>query len=112
MLSYSHFDNDTLPIAETVARSLRDSMQFLIQKATWMDEHTKRNVVLKLDQLHMAVGYPEWIMNDAELNRKYHQLSVSPTKSFFDNYNALTHFQQMQVREETKLMSLKKCLCK
>ena len=43
----------------------------IIKEVPWMDEDTKRKVNQRLDDLEVDTGYPDWLLDDKELDKEY-----------------------------------------
>ena len=61
------FDQKEKKIVEDIYDRVKESMFHFIENSTWMDEATKMSAAKYLSQMNIVVGYPDWIMNDTEL---------------------------------------------
>ncbi|XP_054153018.1 neprilysin-1-like [Oppia nitens] len=70
---------ETANLINTIAESYTK----LIHESDWLDETTKSKSLDKLNAITKNVGYPDWLLNNDELD-KYYQLKqkVDPKKSF------------------------------
>lgn len=52
-----------------IAENVVKSMESIFSESTWLSPEAKDRFKAKLRNMKLNIGYPEWIMNDAELNR-------------------------------------------
>jgi predicted metalloendopeptidase len=50
---------------------LRDSFRVLVGESDWLDDITKNKSLEKLDAIIENVGYPDWILDNQELDKYY-----------------------------------------
>jgi predicted metalloendopeptidase len=50
---------------------LRDSFRVLVGERDWLDDITKNKSLEKLDAIIENVGYPDWILDNQELDKYY-----------------------------------------
>ena len=89
------------PVTE-LTDSIQNSLRELIQTAVWLDTETKNASLSKLNHVAKNIAYPEWILNNSELDQFYslHYPNVLPDLLSQKNYLlALAKFADLQLRQ-------------
>ncbi|CAG2173011.1 unnamed protein product [Oppiella nova] len=82
-------------MAMTYIQDVKKAYYELIAGNDWLDEITKTKSLLKLDAMKEYVGYPDWVLNNDELDKYYHlKQTVSPMKSFEALLARLTRYSK------------------
>ncbi|XP_064645345.1 endothelin-converting enzyme 1-like isoform X2 [Lineus longissimus] len=68
---------EALKTGKTIVHYLRESLRTQIGDLKWMDEPTKKEALIKLDGMGLAVGYPDWILDQEKLDEHYNNMTVS-----------------------------------
>ncbi|CAG2168946.1 unnamed protein product [Oppiella nova] len=71
--------------ASLIIKDIKDSFYELIEESDWLDESTKNKSLIKLDAIHRNVGYPDWILDDKELDNYYKLKQKVDSKHFFES---------------------------
>ncbi len=85
---------------------VRESIISNFPNNAWMDAETRRLAEEKIRYITEMIGYPEFIMNDTLLNKKYEQMFIDEN-DYFNNEIRLTRFgmknniQQYRSRVDT-----------
>ena len=58
-----------------MVKDLKESFRELVIISDWLDEETKRKSLLKLDAIIENVGYPDWLLDNQELDKYYNLVS-------------------------------------
>ena len=93
MFVSKHFSKDEKLAASQMIEAIQASYHDIIATNDWLDDITRQKSLEKLVKVTKNVGYPDWIMDDKELDKYYHT-----NKEFVDellknkNY-MLTHVQ-------------------
>ncbi|XP_073975739.1 neprilysin-like isoform X3 [Rhodnius prolixus] len=61
---------------EWMLKDITTSFNTLVDSLTWMDEKTKRNTWKKASSIKSYIGYPEWLLNQGELEALYKNIEV------------------------------------
>ncbi len=51
--------------------NIQNEFKKILNEVDWMDKKSKENALEKADAIDIKIGYPEWILNDTELNDYY-----------------------------------------
>jgi neprilysin len=51
--------------------NIQNEFKKILKEVDWMDKKSKENALEKADAIDIKIGYPEWILNDTELNDYY-----------------------------------------
>ncbi|XP_054152475.1 neprilysin-1-like [Oppia nitens] len=68
-----------------IIKDIKDSYNNLIQMNDWLDESTKNKSLSKLNAIHRNVGYPDWILDNNELDHYYNLQRSVDFKKFFES---------------------------
>src|SRR5699024_10289736 len=85
-----------------LANSIQNSLRDLIQQTEWLDSETKNASLTKLNHVAKNIAYPEWILNNSELDQFYslQYPNVLPDLLSQKNYLlALAKFADLQLRQ-------------
>ncbi|XP_053246690.1 endothelin-converting enzyme 2 isoform X2 [Podarcis raffonei] len=96
------FDRHSKEIAEDMIAEIRTAFEESLDHLDWMDEKTKQAAKEKADSIYDMIGFPEFILDDKELDDVYDGYEVSED-SFFQNmlnfYNFSARFMADQLRK-------------
>ncbi|KAM7311464.1 neprilysin-1-like [Ixodes scapularis] len=99
-----YFNSTQKKDVESLAESIREAHQAVIQNTTWMDDDTKKEAIKKLKNVVFKIGYPEEIYEDDVLKDMYkHVGNVTPKDPFLDTY--LSFRKNNAIRELQKVHS-------
>ncbi|KAI5636454.1 peptidase family m13 domain-containing protein [Phthorimaea operculella] len=91
-------DEETRKAAEIKADAITDMIEIMIdnirnafkrnlKNLDWMDEETRKAAEIKADAITDMIGFPDYILDKAELDRQYEDLIVKPNEYFENNIN-------------------------
>ena len=70
--------------AKLLVKEVKDSFQTVLQTNTWLDEPTRKLALEKLAAIQENVAYPDWVMNNQDLDNYYsHLKNVQINKGHF-----------------------------
>ncbi|XP_053161465.1 endothelin-converting enzyme 2 isoform X5 [Hemicordylus capensis] len=96
------FDRHSKEIAEDMITEIRAAFEESLDHLDWMDETTRQAAKEKADSIYDMIGFPEFILDDKELDDVYDGYEVSED-SFFQNmlnfYNFSARFMAEQLRK-------------
>uniref|UniRef100_A0A803TEQ1 endothelin-converting enzyme 1 n=1 Tax=Anolis carolinensis TaxID=28377 RepID=A0A803TEQ1_ANOCA len=96
------FDRHSKQIAEDMIAEIRSAFEESLDQLDWMDEKTRQAAKEKADSIYDMIGFPEFILDDKELDDVYDGYDVSED-SFFQNmlnfYNFSARFMADQLRK-------------
>lgn len=83
--------------ATAIIEAIRESFHQILQTSEWLDDTTRKLAIEKLEAIRNNVAYPDWLKNNAELD-KYH--NIKSEKVIPDYY--------LKTAIQAKILSLKK----
>ncbi|XP_030082834.1 endothelin-converting enzyme 2 isoform X2 [Serinus canaria] len=78
------FDRDSKAIAEEMISEIRAAFEVSLDQLDWMDEKTRQAAKEKADAIYDMIGFPDFILDNKELDDVYDGYEVSED-SFFQN---------------------------
>uniref|UniRef100_A0A8C8RHB8 endothelin-converting enzyme 1 n=1 Tax=Pelusios castaneus TaxID=367368 RepID=A0A8C8RHB8_9SAUR len=78
------FDRDSKEIAEEMISEIRTAFEESLDELDWMDEKTRQAAKEKADAIYDMIGFPDFILDNKELDDVYDGYEVSED-SFFQN---------------------------
>ncbi|CAB0043428.1 unnamed protein product [Trichogramma brassicae] len=84
--------NDTLSMTHEIQRSFRE----LLRRSSWLDDATRRDALDKLRAMQLRIGYPDFILEPEELDRRYRDVLIEPDKYFENTLNVLRHLTRIE----------------
>ncbi|KAM6357134.1 LOW QUALITY PROTEIN: endothelin-converting enzyme 2-like [Alca torda] len=78
------FDRDSKAIAEEMISEIRAAFEVSLDELDWMDEKTRQAAKEKADAIYDMIGFPDFILDNKELDDVYDGYEVSED-SFFQN---------------------------
>nr|CAI5828592.1 unnamed protein product [Callosobruchus analis] len=96
-----HFDQDSKVEVVQMIDMLREAFNELLVENEWMDEETKKVAKEKANAMGTKVGYPQLVVNDQELCKKYQLLNTSDNGFLKNMLNAMkfeaqTNFKKLR----------------
>ncbi|CAH0562497.1 unnamed protein product [Brassicogethes aeneus] len=88
--------NDTTEMTEFLETAFRN----ILLENTWLDDETKQYAHMKINEMDLKIGFPDFILNDKELSNNYNDVIIHP-EYFFENtliiLRHLTRFDEQKV---------------
>ncbi|EDW26543.1 GL13072 [Drosophila persimilis] len=78
------FHGESKPAAEQMIVEIREAFKHNMQNLTWVDKQTRERAIEKADQISDMIGFPDYILDPADLDRKYADLNIT-ANAYFDN---------------------------
>ncbi|XP_049817520.1 neprilysin-4-like [Aethina tumida] len=72
--------NDTIHMTEQLEAAFRDTLL----ENLWLDNHTKEYARMKINQMDLKIGFPDFILNEKQLAERYDDIQIHP-EYFFEN---------------------------
>jgi len=73
----SDFKGESKKVTEEMVEDLMEAFRTdILRDADWMSETTKIQAKDKLEKIQVNIGYPDWLDNEAELNKRYETFDV------------------------------------
>ncbi|RZF31949.1 hypothetical protein LSTR_LSTR012419 [Laodelphax striatellus] len=82
------FHGDAKSKAEDMINDIRTAFKENLKSLTWMDEETKLLAEDKADAITDMIGFPDFILNNNQLDDEYSDLEVREDEYFTNNLNA------------------------
>lgn len=101
--SRKYFDENSKQDTLAMTHELQESFREILNETSWLDEETRNLAELKVNRMSLKIGYPDYILNENELNEKYADLDIHPNKYFENILNVLLHLtrtEQNKLREK------------
>ncbi|CAH3030835.1 unnamed protein product [Porites evermanni] len=80
----SGFTNESRQHANDMVQNIRSAFMDNLQDVKWMDRKTKQAAMEKAKAIFQQIGYPDFILNQTQLEQYFAGLQVDP-KNFFEN---------------------------
>ncbi|KAF5284505.1 hypothetical protein FQR65_LT13521 [Abscondita terminalis] len=84
--------NDTLQMTKDIKQSFRD----ILLDTDWLDDNTKELARMKIDEMHLRIGYPQFILNLDELSERYKDVQIHPDLYFENTLSILQHLARVE----------------
>lgn len=103
MFVRKYFDENSKQDTLAMTHELQESFREILNETSWLDEETRSLAERKVNRMSLKIGYPDYILNANELNKKYADLNIHPDKYFENILNVLLHLtltEQNKLREK------------
>jgi len=85
------FKGESKDVTEEMVGDLMEAFSTnILNDATWMSEETKLRAKDKLDKITVNIGFPDWINDEAELDKRYATFDV--VGKFWSNFRYLLKY--------------------
>ncbi|XP_072047749.1 membrane metallo-endopeptidase-like 1 isoform X2 [Amphiura filiformis] len=88
------FTGDIKKNIDKFITNLKIAFKEMLKDNDWIDEETKVAVREKVDAIREQIGFPEWITDDADLNKQYEKVDVNEDEYFENKANFLRYWAQ------------------
>lgn len=78
------FHGESKPEAEQMINEIREAFKFNIENLIWMDKRTRERAIDKATAITDMIGFPDYILNAEELDKKYNELNIT-ANAYFEN---------------------------
>lgn len=96
------FDENSKKDTVDMTYELQQSFREILNTTDWLDEKTRHLAELKVNAMQLQIGYPDFILDHTQLNERYKDLQIDPTK-YFENtlevLKLLTRIEQSRLGE-------------
>lgn len=99
MFVQKYFDETSKRDTLSMAQELQTVFRQILNETDWLDDKTKIAADIKLNRMTLNIGYPDFILNQTELNAKYADLNIHPAKYFENILNVLLHVTRSDQRK-------------
>ncbi|XP_032581310.1 neprilysin-3 isoform X1 [Drosophila sechellia] len=79
------FHGESKPAAEQMIGEIREAFKMNLQNLTWVDKQTREKAIEKANQISDMIGFPDYILDPVELDKKYAELNITPNAYFENN---------------------------
>lgn len=70
------FHGDSKQQAEAMINEVRDAFKRNLKNLKWMDQETREAAMIKADAISDMIGFPDYILDSTQLDKKYERLEV------------------------------------
>lgn len=91
MFVRKYFDENSKKDTLKMTHELQQAFREILKTTDWLDDQTKHLAELKVNAMSLKIGYPDFILNEDELNEKYAGIAIDPDKYFENSLNVLLH---------------------
>lgn len=96
MFVRKYFDENSKRDTLAMTYELQQSFRELLTTTSWLDESTRNLAELKVNAMTLRIGYPDFILDRTELNEKYKDLSIHPSRYFENTLDVLMHLTRTE----------------
>lgn len=94
------FHGESKPEAEGMIFHIKQAFKQNLQNLTWMDKDTRVKALQKANAISDMIGFPDYILNSNELDKKYEDLNITADAYFENNiqigiYNLKTNLEKL-----------------
>ncbi|OXA61237.1 endothelin-converting enzyme homolog isoform X2 [Folsomia candida] len=79
------FHSNAKPLAQEMIEQIRIAFQDNLRNLAWMDDETRQLAKEKAAAITDMIGFPEFILNQDQLDKKYDNLTINQTDYFGNN---------------------------
>jgi len=79
------FHGESKPAAEQMIAEIREAFKTNLQNLTWVDKQTREKAIEKANEISDMIGFPDYILDPVELDKKYAELNITPNAYFENN---------------------------
>jgi len=88
----NYFDTDAKAAADTMVETLRSAFKELVSETEWMDADTQVSALDKADRMLQLMGYPDWLVDEFELDLYYNGTYEADPQAHFQNVMQQTYW--------------------
>jgi membrane metallo-endopeptidase-like protein 1 len=66
--------------------NIKNEFKLIVNEIKWMDEESKRKVLIKVDLMREKIGFPDYIFNNSYLDRNLYNDYNFNEKNYFNNF--------------------------
>ncbi|XP_017869942.1 PREDICTED: endothelin-converting enzyme 1 isoform X1 [Drosophila arizonae] len=78
------FHGVSKPAAEQMIGEIREAFKMNLQNLSWVDKQTRERAIEKANEISDMIGFPDYILNSEELDKKYEELNIT-ANAYFEN---------------------------
>ena len=96
MFVRKYFDELSKQDTLTMTHELQESFLEILNATTWIDNSTKVLAGAKVNAMSLRIGYPDYILDEEDLNEKYQGLEIHPDRYFENTLNVLKYMTKYE----------------
>ncbi|XP_023027272.2 neprilysin-4 [Leptinotarsa decemlineata] len=96
MFVKKYFDQSSKMDTIEMTKDLEESFRTTLVENSWLDNNTKDYALMKLDNIDLKIGFPDFILNDNELAMRYDNVEVHPDYFFENVLTILRHLTRVE----------------
>ncbi|GMS95257.1 hypothetical protein PENTCL1PPCAC_17432, partial [Pristionchus entomophagus] len=93
--------NDT---TSGVMKNIVDAMKGMIMQLDWMDDESKTSAIKKATNIQVNVAFPDFILNNTQLDEKYASLNFDKDDSYYAMLDKVTDYS---IRQQYAMLTAK-----
>lgn len=105
MFVRKYFDEKSKLDTMAMTHELQDSFRTILNETDWIDESTKVLAAMKVNGMSLKIGYPDFILNEDELNAQYEDLDIHRDRYFENILNVLQHLTRTEQKKLTQVVN-------
>lgn len=70
---------------------LQEAFRNTLFENNWLDNYTRDYARIKINEMDLKIGFPDFILNEKELNEKYSDIHIHPDYFFENTLSILRH---------------------
>ncbi|XP_030566153.1 neprilysin-3 isoform X1 [Drosophila novamexicana] len=78
------FHGVSKPAAEQMIGEIREAFKLNLQNLSWVDKQTRERAIEKANEISDMIGFPDYILDPVELDKKYVELNIT-ANAYFEN---------------------------
>lgn len=91
-----YFDQSSRRDTIEMTKELEEAFKLTLSENFWLDNNTKEYARMKLDFMDLKIGFPDFILNEQELDAKYHDVQIHPDYFFENVITILRHVTKVE----------------
>lgn len=96
MFVRKYFNENSKRDTLKMTNELQESFREILNTIEWIEPSTKLLAEMKVNQMSLKIGYPDYILSHEELNKEYKNLEIDPNKYFESILNVLVHLTRTE----------------
>ncbi|KAK6640361.1 hypothetical protein RUM44_012054 [Polyplax serrata] len=104
MFVQRYFDESSKNDTVSMTRDIMHSFKNILNTTEWIGGKTKLLALNKVNAMTLRIGYPDFILDEDELNQRYNNVNISKKLYFENSLNLISHLARVELdRLNTKV---------
>lgn len=96
-----YFNQESKDEAILLAKNIQNEFIEMLEKSSWMDEHTREKAIEKANTMTLNIGYPDEMTDDHRVEEYFRELELQPN-SLLQSVLRVRQFQKNQKIHELR----------